>query len=257
MRLAVALRRRAVAEQAELTQQILSSPEAIGAAGKVVEPWDKLLESDYLKSVEPDPLPRLGSYLTAYGRRSLSATAKVSDEEKDPKHHILLSSRILLHDLFVLRAESEDRRRPLAVAYADVDDFKAFNTAKGESYVDRFVLPSILNAIETSMYGHGRVYQHGGDEFALVLPNTNETVALDLTTQLARAVAAVHLEGMPHQPKLSIGVWITQPESHRTANELIHEAAIAKQKSKTEGKNRITIRTEQASQYTEKIHEVK
>jgi diguanylate cyclase (GGDEF)-like protein len=258
LRLAVALRRRAVAEQAEKTQEMLSTPEVIGSVEKVVEPWDKLLQSDYLKNVEPDPLPRLGSYFTAYGRQSLSATTKLSDEEKDPKHHILLSSRILLHDLSVLRAESEDRRRPLAVAFADVDDFKAFNTAKGESYVDRFVLPPILNAIETSMYGHGRVYQHGGDEFALVLPNTNKTVALDLTTQLASAVAAVHLEGMPHQPRLSIGVWITQPESHLTANELIQAAAIAKQKAKKiEGKNRIIIRTERASEFDESIHEVK
>jgi len=138
----------------------------------------------------------------------------------------------------------------------NIDEFKDFNTAKGEVHVDRFVLPPILNAVEAAAHGHGRVYRHGGDEFVLVLPNASESVALDLTTQLARAVAGVQLEGMPHQPRLSIGVWITQPESHLTATELIDAASLAKKQSKSEGRNRITIRVERASKYHEKIREV-
>ena len=255
LRLAVGFERRAVAERVERTQQSLSTPDLIGSVKTDVELLDRFLNS-LLKDVEPHPLPRLASYLTVQGLELVRGKSALSDVERDPKHHILLSASLLPHDLEFYRTQCENRRLPLAVVYADIDEFKDFNTAKGEVHVDRFVLPPILNAVEAAAHGHGRVYRHGGDEFVLVLPNANESVALDLTTQLARAVAGVQLEGMPHQPRLSIGVWITHPESHLTATELIDAASLAKQQSKSEGRNRITIRVERASKYHEKIHEV-
>lgn len=257
LRLAVAFERRAVAERVERTQQTLTTPALVASVRTEVEPLDALLNSTFLKNLDPHPLPRLASYLTAQGRENLRKTDDLSAEERDPKHHILLSASMLPRDLRFYRTQCEDRRLPLAVAYADVDQFKDFNSAKGEVYVDRFVLPPILNAVEMACHGHGRVYRHGGDEFAVVLPNASQSVALDLTTQLARAVAGVQLEGMPHQPRLSIGVWITHPESHLTDTELIEAASLAKQNSKKGGRNRITIRVEQASGYIERIHEVK
>ena len=255
LRLAVGFSRRAVAERVERTQQALTTPDTIASVRAEVEPLDKLLSSEFLKDIEPHALPRLASYLTVEGRENISGTSGLSEEEKDPKHHILLSASLLPSDLKFFRSQCEDRRLPLAVAYADVDKFKDFNAAKGEVYVDRFVLPSILNAVETASHGHGRVYRHGGDEFVLVLPNADEAVAFYLTAQLARAVASVKLEGMPHQPRLSIGVWITHPESHLTNIELVEAASLAKQRSKSEGRNRITIWVERGSQYIERIHE--
>src|SRR2546422_4896412 len=40
----------------------------------------------------------------------------------------------------------------------------------------------------------------------------------------------------PHPPRLSTGIWITHPESHRTSSELIDAASSAKQHSKERGK---------------------
>jgi diguanylate cyclase (GGDEF)-like protein len=254
LRVAVALHRRGVAERIEAVQRRFATPEQIAQAGEAVQAWDALLASELLTSVNPHPLPRLASYVTVHGR--VVPAPELSKEETDPKHHVLLSSAILDRDLSIYRSQCEDRRLPFAVVYADVDDFKAFNTAKGEVYVDRLVLPPILNAIEAARYGHGRAYRHGGDEFVLLLPNAGKELAVNVATQVARAVAALRLEGLPHQPRLSIGIWITHPESHLTDSELVNEAANAKGNSKALGKNRITVRVERASHYEETVHEV-
>jgi len=254
LRVGLSLHRRAVAERVEAVQRRLAAPEQIASTEQAVEPLDSILGSALLDRVNPRPLPRLATYVTVHGR--MTPTAELSPEETDPKHRILLSASLMSRDIAVYRSHCEDRRLPFAVVYADVDDFKAFNTAKGEVYVDRLVLPPILNAVEAACYGHGRAYRHGGDEFVLLLPNATETIALTVATQVARSVAELRLDGLPHQPRLSIGVWITHPESHLTSTELVDAAATAKRNSKELGKNRITVRVERASRYEETVHEV-
>ena len=253
LRVGVALHRRAVAERVEAVQRRLAAPEQIASAEHAVEPLDSLLGSALLDRVSPLPLPRLATYVTVHGRST--PAPELSNEETDPKHRILLSASLMTRDIAVYRSHCEDRRLPFAVVYADLDDFKVFNTAKGEVYVDRLVLPPILNAVEIACYGHGRAYRHGGDEFVLLLPNATRDLAVLVATQVARSVAEVRLEGLP-QPRLSIGVWITHPESHLTSTELVDEAATAKRRSKELGKNRITVRVEQASHFEEAVHEV-
>lgn len=244
LRTGLAVHRRAVAERVEATQGRLATPEQIGSAKKVLEPLDSILDSPFLDRVNSHPLPRLATYLTPHGRQGLAHKPELSPEETDPKHRILLSASLIAHDITTYRRHCEDRRLPFAIVYADVDNFKDFNTAKGEVYVDRFVLPPILNAVEAACYGHGRAYRHGGDEFVLLLPNATQTLALNVASQLARSVAELRLEGLPHQPHLSVGIWITHPESHLTSTELVDAAATAKRNSKQLGKSRITIRVE-------------
>jgi len=253
LRVGAALHRRAVAERVEAVQSRFATPEQIASVEQAVKPLDDLLSSVLLQHVNPCPLPRLATYVTVQGRNF--PTAELSAVETDPKHQILLSAALMARDISVYRRHCEDRRLPFAIVYADVDDFKAFNTAKGEVYVDRLVLPPILNAVEVACYGHGRAYRHGGDEFVLLLPNATKDLAVLVATQVARSVADVRLEGLP-QPRLSIGVWITHPESHLTATELVDEAASAKRNSKDLGKNRITVRVERASHYDETVYEV-
>ncbi len=255
LRSGLALHRRAVAERVETTQGRLVTPEQIASVKGEVEPLDSLLASPFLERVNPLPLPRFATYLTAYGRKDLTHIPELSPEEAEPKHRILLSSSLIPHDVATYRHHCEDRRLPFAVVFADVDDFKVYNTAKGEVYVDRFVLPPVLNAVEAACYGHGRAYRYGGDEFVLLLPNAAEPVALSVASQLARLVAELQFEGLPHPPRLSTGIWITHPESHRTSSELIDAASSAKQHSKERGKNRITVRVERASHYEETVSE--
>ena len=252
VRTALSFYRRSVAERVEETQERLATPAQIAAVGQEVERLDAILNLPALERAKPVFLPRLATYFTAHGREDLTNKLDLSPEETDPKHRILLSPSLIPADVAAYRRHCEDRRLPLAIVFIDIDDFKKYNTTKGEVYVDRFVLPPILNAVEGASYGHGRAYRHGGDEFVLLLPNAQQAIAVHIARQVARAVASVSLDGLP-PPLLSIGIWITHPDSHLTSTELVEAAAKAKKHAKDTGKNRITVRVEHASVYEEVV----
>ena len=78
--------------------------------------------------------------------------------------------------------------RPLAVALVDVDDFKSINDNHGHAVGD-MALRVIADAIGKAVRGSDMVARYGGDEFAIVAP---ETDAVELEKLLERIVNTVH-----------------------------------------------------------------
>lgn len=255
VRTALALERRAVGERVQLAQRRLVTPQEVKAASKPLEALDALLSHSAFAGTDPRALPRLATYLTAFGRYNATPARALAREEPEPKSRILFSSAMIDQDVNAYRSNCEDRRLPFAIVFVDLDGFKDFNTALGEVHVDRFVLPPILNAIEATTYGHGRAYRHGGDEFLLLLPNAVAAHALGICRRLCHAVSALQLSDLPHAVTLSAGIWITHPESHLTGTELVEAAAFAKKRAKEHGKNRIVVHVEKASQPVESVYE--
>ncbi len=101
-----------------------------------------------------------------------------------------LSNRAALND----RLLSEWRRatrsdKPLSVLVIDVDHFKAFNDRYGHLAGDE-----ALRDVASTLQGFARrsgdlAARFGGEEFVLLLPNTDEDVAFDVAEQLRRSVA--------------------------------------------------------------------
>lgn len=255
LRAALARERRHHAEQVQERQRIVSNRAVAEQLQESLAQFDHLLALPGVDSVQQERLPRLSDYVSTQGREEIEGVRELAKTERDPKHRALLSASILLSDLEVLRAECEDRGVSIGVAFVDIDDFKAFNTTLGEVSVDRYVLPSILNAVEAVAFGHGRAYRHGGDEVVLVLPNAGATTAVYVLTQLHKVLAALEFGITSLKAHASAGLWITVPQSHLTASELIDQASQAKTRSKSLGKSRITVRTEQGAAYDEQVIE--
>ncbi len=78
--------------------------------------------------------------------------------------------------------------RPLAIALVDVDDFKSINDTHGHAVGD-MALRVIADAIGKAVRGSDMVARYGGDEFAIVAP---ETDAEELEKLLERIVNTVH-----------------------------------------------------------------
>ncbi len=77
---------------------------------------------------------------------------------------------------------------PLTVAYVDLDDFKAVNDRFGHSEGDS-VLRTVASAIQGRLRHTDLVARIGGDEFAIVLPDTDEDTALAVLSEIEAAVA--------------------------------------------------------------------
>jgi diguanylate cyclase (GGDEF)-like protein/excisionase family DNA binding protein len=85
---------------------------------------------------------------------------------------------------------SVDLREPFSLIMLDLDDFKAVNDALGHQAGDR-LLAELAKAIVGAGRDSDRVFRYGGDEFAVILPGTDEASALSVAERIRGAVHAI------------------------------------------------------------------
>jgi diguanylate cyclase (GGDEF)-like protein len=135
---------------------------------------------------------------------------------------------------------------PLSVAFIDLDDFKKINDAHGHLTGDE-VLREFAGTLQGQLRTSDTVARFGGEEFVALLPNTTESVALDVIRRvLARIVSTpmAMLEGGPLFITFSAGV-ATQGGYERFADVqgLLRAADDVLYRSKNLGRNRVIARS--------------
>ena len=116
-------------------------------------------------------------------------------------------------------------RRPLSVVMLDLDDFKLVNDSFGHLYGDR-VLVHVAELIRATVRTSDVPTRYGGDEFAVILPDTDRTGAAIIAGRILEALRRTPFaaEGRgPFPVAASIGL-ATHPEGGRSATELIAAA---------------------------------
>jgi diguanylate cyclase (GGDEF)-like protein len=91
------------------------------------------------------------------------------------------------------RAKRWNRR--LSLVMLDVDNFKAVNDAHGHPYGDE-VLRSIGKSLRIAVSGAGTAARVGGEEFALIVPNSGAETAYQMAERARDAVASVSVRGI-------------------------------------------------------------
>lgn len=86
------------------------------------------------------------------------------------------------------------RGNPFSLLIVDLDDFKAFNDRRGHEAGNR-LLASIAKALRASCRDSDEVFRYGGDEFALILPNTDVQGAMQVAAKVGRAVRSAPAPG--------------------------------------------------------------
>ncbi len=130
---------------------------------------------------------------------------------------------------------------PIAVVLADLDDFKAVNDAHGHESGDA-VLRLLAGVLRENLREVDLAARWGGEEFLLLLPDTDSQGALIVAERVRSVLAgrAVHIaDGNAVRVTTSCGVAAYPPASSR--EELLTAADAALYGAKRQGKNRVEI----------------
>lgn len=129
---------------------------------------------------------------------------------------------------------------PLTVAYVDVDDFKQVNDRFGHAGGDR-VLRSIAATLKEFSRRTDRVTRIGGDEFAILMPDTDAAGAERIIREARRAFSQAFKPGVS-QVTCSIGV-ITFIGRIPSADDAISTADALMYEVKRSGKGKVLYQT--------------
>jgi diguanylate cyclase (GGDEF)-like protein/PAS domain S-box-containing protein len=175
----------------------------------------------------------------------------ISERKRQEEELVRLATRDSLTGLYnrsellrILRAELERAlryRRPLSMCLLDIDDFKRINDTWGHAAGDQ-VLRQFAERLQRVMRGCDSVGRYGGEEFVVVMPETDREEALALSRRLVREIAEsalVTVEGCAVGVTVSVGVAYC-PEDGADVDGLLGAADRAMYAAKRGGKNRVS-----------------
>jgi diguanylate cyclase (GGDEF)-like protein len=149
------------------------------------------------------------------------------------------------NELERLMNHARRENKPLTLLFMDIDYFKSFNDNWGHDVGDE-VLKGVADCIREALRRPlDYCCRWGGEEFAMVLPDTSVEEGVEIANQLMDCVGALSISGLrntPHPPiTLSVGIAPMTLAGIQTTAELIKESDRAMMRAKTEGRNRVVV----------------
>ncbi len=135
------------------------------------------------------------------------------------------------------------RNTALSFILFDIDHFKKINDTYGHPAGD-YVLKEICDLIKTKMIRQrDALGRYGGEEFALLLPQTNSQIAIDVAERIRSAIEkhCFLFEDKQILVTISLGV-VALDSTSKTYNDLIALADKALYDAKNNGRNRVCVR---------------
>ena len=148
--------------------------------------------------------------------------------------------------MFEILTREKDRSlrtgKPLSLAMIDIDHFKKVNDTYGHSLGDK-VLVEFANQLELSLRPYDQAARFGGEEFAMILPETSLEQAAQISERVRKEVSELSFadELQDMHLTISIGVASFPAPDINTLDDLIREADHALYRAKDEGRNRVEL----------------
>jgi diguanylate cyclase (GGDEF)-like protein len=171
--------------------------------------------------------------------RSLLVPTLQEEARTDPKTELAN----MKHWNQVAQVEVERARRfdrPLSIALADLDLLRDINNRHGHLLGDQMIR-RVADAIRTALREYDLPARFGGDEFAVLMPETTLAEAMTVAERIRLGVEAIELrlsDGTSVRATVSIGVALF-PSHGRGASDLLAAADRAVYQAKALGRNRV------------------
>jgi diguanylate cyclase (GGDEF)-like protein len=130
-------------------------------------------------------------------------------------------------------ARSIRHNHPLSFILMDLDDFKQVNDTYGHQKGDD-VLIRLSRILEKTIRVIDTAGRYGGEEFAVILPETAKAAAIQTADRIRMAVQSAFLDDLQITISMGISAW---PDDGSTTESLVKHADESLYKAKENGKN--------------------
>lgn len=150
-----------------------------------------------------------------------------------------LYNRRHLLDFLERAIATRERGGPsFALAYCDLDHFKRVNDRFGHECGDR-LLQSFAQAASNSVRSNDLVARMGGEEFVLVLVDTDEEGASDIVERLRMRTAALRVSSAEPTYKVTVSSGLASYREGDTVEGMLRRADTALYEAKDQGRDRL------------------
>jgi diguanylate cyclase (GGDEF)-like protein len=159
----------------------------------------------------------------------------------DPLTHLWnrRGASVLLKGAF---ASADQRGAPITLALLDLDNFKRINDTHGHQAGDE-VLRRVASRLLSTVRGDDAICRLGGDEFLVLMADTDAAIASRVAERIRRAVTDTPIPtrdgAMP--VSVSVGCTVRQPRDTTAVEALLERADKALMESKAAGRNRVRM----------------
>ena len=130
--------------------------------------------------------------------------------------------------------------RSLGLIMMDIDHFKKINDKYGHSVGD-VALQSLVACAEKSVRISDMMFRYGGEEFVIVLPETDQSGVLRLAKRIRRRVEKLETRIQNHLIHITVSIGITTLQESDDEKSFVARADHALYKAKRDGRNCIRI----------------
>ena len=126
--------------------------------------------------------------------------------------------------------------QPLSFAMLDIDHFKKINDRHGHPMGDR-VIKSLALFLKQRLRKTDFIGRYGGEEFAIVMPNTGLAAAHKVLDEIRRRFAEIHYPAQPHDLQCTFSAGVVQLDDALDALTMASAADEALYRAKHAGRN--------------------
>ncbi|MFN4227190.1 MAG: diguanylate cyclase [Candidatus Ratteibacteria bacterium] len=146
-------------------------------------------------------------------------------------------------DILVEFAKAKRYGRVFSILMIDIDYFKKYNDFYGHQKGD-FVLKKMFELWKTNLRSSDFIYRYGGEEFVILLPETDKKSAYFVAEKLRQIVENTEFEGEKEsQPskKITISIGVADSSDAENVENLIKSADKALYNAKKSGRNNVFV----------------
>lgn len=180
----------------------------------------------------------------------LSALENLDSRNKEIQELVITDKLTGLYNRNYLTTVLEDEihrsqrgKNPLTVMMIDLDDFRSINDAYGHKFGDG-ILSFLGSMLQSTKRKCDRPFRYGGEEFFIVLPDTDSTIALVVAERIREKFEKEPFvveanAGIQRTVHLTLSIGLATYMQDMSAAALIKQADLAIYRAKSEGKNKI------------------